>query len=62
MTTGRRPNADGLNLTEVGIKRDGRGAVFVEEGVRTYLTTVEGLKLAAQSFGEDVAKLSYCAG
>jgi mercuric reductase len=27
-----------------------------------YLTTVEGLKLAAQSFEKDVAKLSCCAG
>ena len=27
-----------------------------------YLTTVEGLKLAAQSFDKDVAKLSCCAG
>jgi mercury(II) reductase len=27
-----------------------------------YLTTVEGLKLAAQSFAKDVAKLSCCAG
>jgi len=27
-----------------------------------YLTTVEGLKLAAQSFGKDVSKLSCCAG
>jgi mercuric reductase len=27
-----------------------------------YLTTVEGLKLAAQTFDMDVAKLSYCAG
>ncbi len=27
-----------------------------------YLTTVEGLKLAAQGFGRDVAKLSCCAG
>jgi mercuric reductase len=27
-----------------------------------YLTTVEGLKLAAQSFTKDVAKLSCCAG
>ena len=27
-----------------------------------YLTTVEGLKLAAQSFGKDVTKLSCCAG
>jgi mercuric reductase len=27
-----------------------------------YLTTVEGLKLAAQSFIKDVTKLSCCAG
>lgn len=27
-----------------------------------YLTTVEGLKLAALSFDKDVAKLSCCAG
>ena len=27
-----------------------------------YLTTVEGLKLAAQAFAKDVAKLSCCAG
>jgi len=27
-----------------------------------YLTGVEGLKLAAQTFGKDVSKLSCCAG
>ena len=27
-----------------------------------YLTTVEGLKLAAQAFEKDIAKLSCCAG
>jgi mercuric reductase len=27
-----------------------------------YLTTVEGLKLAALAFNKDVAKLSCCAG
>ncbi len=27
-----------------------------------YLTTVEGLKLAAQGFERDLAKLSCCAG
>jgi mercuric reductase len=27
-----------------------------------YLTTVEGLKLAAQGFDKDVTKLSCCAG
>jgi mercuric reductase len=32
------------------------------ETVFPYLTTVEGLKLAAQTFDKDVAKLSCCAG
>jgi mercuric reductase len=32
------------------------------ETIFPYLTTVEGLKLAAQSFRKDVAKLSCCAG
>jgi mercuric reductase len=32
------------------------------ETIFPYLTTVEGLKLAAQSFDRDVAKLSCCAG
>jgi mercury(II) reductase len=32
------------------------------ETIFPYLTTVEGLKLAALSFGRDVAKLSCCAG
>ncbi len=32
------------------------------ETIFPYLTTVEGLKLAAQDFEKDVAKLSCCAG
>jgi mercuric reductase len=32
------------------------------ETIFPYLTTVEGFKLAAQSFGKDVTKLSCCAG
>jgi len=32
------------------------------ETIFPYLTTVEALKLAAQTFGKDVAKLSCCAG
>jgi mercuric reductase len=32
------------------------------EMIFPYLTTVEGLKLAAQTFDKDVAKLSCCAG
>jgi mercuric reductase len=32
------------------------------ETIFPYLTTVEGLKLAAQAFEKDVNKLSCCAG
>jgi mercuric reductase len=32
------------------------------ETIFPYLTTVEGLKLAAQSFNREVRKLSCCAG
>ena len=32
------------------------------ETIFPYLTTVEGLKLAAQTFDRDVKKLSCCAG
>ena len=36
--------------------------VELGEMIFPYLTTVEGLKLAAQSFDKDVAMLSCCAG
>lgn len=32
------------------------------ETIFPYLTTVEGVRLAAQTFDKDVAKLSCCAG
>lgn len=32
------------------------------ETIFPYLTTVEGLKVAAQTFDKDMAKLSCCAG
>jgi mercuric reductase len=35
---------------------------ILAEAVFPYLTTVEGFKLAAQTFDKDVAKLSRCAG
>jgi pyruvate/2-oxoglutarate dehydrogenase complex dihydrolipoamide dehydrogenase (E3) component len=39
------------------------GGTCVNTGrVPSNLTTVEGLKLAAQAFSKDVAKLSCCAG
>ncbi|WP_139784866.1 mercury(II) reductase [Roseovarius sp. A-2] len=37
-------------------------ALALGETIFPYLTTVEGLKLAAQTFDKDVAKLSCCAG
>lgn len=40
----------------------GMTAKALGETIFPYLTTVEGLKLAAQTFDKDVAKLSCCAG
>jgi mercuric reductase len=40
----------------------GMTATALGETLFPYLTTVEGLKLAAQSFRKDLAKLSCCAG
>jgi len=40
----------------------GMTAKDLGETIFPYLTTVEGLKLAAQGFGKDVTKLSCCAG
>ena len=42
---------------KMGMTYDDLGAMIFP-----YLTTVEGLKLAAQTFEKDVAKLSCCAG
>jgi mercury(II) reductase len=53
--------ADSIQTAALAIK----GGLTVEQLAETifpYLTTVEGLKLAAQSFAKDVAKLSCCAG
>ncbi|MBA5775591.1 mercury(II) reductase [Stappia sp. F7233] len=53
--------ADSIQTAVLAIKH-GMTAKALGETVFPYLTTVEGLKLAAQSFGKDVAKLSCCAG
>ena len=53
--------ADSIQTAALAIK----GGLTVEQLAETifpYLTTVEGLKLAAKSFAKDVAKLSCCAG
>ncbi|NOX82401.1 MAG: mercury(II) reductase [Alphaproteobacteria bacterium] len=53
--------ADSIQTAVLAIK-SGMTAKALGETVFPYLTTVEGLKLAAQSFGKDVNKLSCCAG
>ena len=53
--------ADSIQTATMAIRA---GMTYVELGamIFPYLTTVEGLKLAAQTFEQDVAKLSCCAG
>ena len=53
--------ADSIQTAALAIKQ---GLTYRELGemIFPYLTTVEGLKLAAQTFDMDVAKLSCCAG
>jgi len=53
--------ADSIQTAAMAIRA---GMTFDDLGamIFPYLTTVEGLKLAAQTFEKDVAKLSCCAG
>ena len=53
--------ADSIQTAALAIKQ---GLTYEDLGdmIFPYLTTVEGLKLAAQTFGKDVSKLSCCAG
>ncbi len=53
--------ADSIQTAAMAIKA---GMTYDELGamIFPYLTTVEGLKIAAQTFDQDVAKLSCCAG
>ena len=53
--------ADSIQTMVLAIKF-GMTATELGSTIFPYLTTVEGLKLAAQGFGKDVAKLSCCAG
>ena len=52
---------DSIQTAALAIKQ---GLTFTDlaEMIFPYLTTVEGLKLAAQAFDKDVSKLSCCAG
>lgn len=53
--------ADSIQSLALALKH-GMTAKALGEMIFPYLTTVEGLKLAAQGFVKDVAKLSCCAG
>ncbi|MBN9086734.1 MAG: mercury(II) reductase [Reyranella sp.] len=53
--------ADSIQTAALAIK-SGMTVEALAETIFPYLTTVEGLKLAAQTFTKDVAKLSCCAG
>lgn len=53
--------ADSIQTLALALKH-GMTAKALGEMIFPYLTTVEGLKLAAQGFAKDVAKLSCCAG
>jgi mercuric reductase len=52
---------DGIQTAALAI-RQGFTIDDLSDAIFPYLTTVEGLKLAAQTFDKDVAKLSCCAG
>ncbi|WP_157019388.1 mercury(II) reductase [Mesorhizobium xinjiangense] len=54
-------SADAIQTIVLAIKF-GMTTKELSETIFPYLTTVEGLKLAAQGFAKDVAKLSCCAG
>ena len=53
--------ADSIQTAALAIKH-GLTVTDLADTIFPYLTTVEGLKLAAQSFDKDVSKLSCCAG
>jgi pyruvate/2-oxoglutarate dehydrogenase complex dihydrolipoamide dehydrogenase (E3) component len=53
--------ADSIQTATLAIKA-GLNVKQLADTIFPYLTTVEGLKLAAQGFDKDVAKLSCCAG
>jgi mercuric reductase len=53
--------ADSIQTLAMALKV-GMTTKALGETIFPYLTTVEGLKLAAQTFDRDVAKLSCCAG
>jgi pyruvate/2-oxoglutarate dehydrogenase complex dihydrolipoamide dehydrogenase (E3) component len=53
--------ADSIQTAAMAI-RQGLTVDDLADTIFQYLTTVEGLKLAALGFAKDAAKLSHCAG
>ncbi len=53
--------SDSIQTAALAIKQ-GLTVRDLADMIFPYLTTVEGLKLAAQTFEKDVSKLSCCAG
>jgi len=53
--------SDSIQTAALAI-REGLTTDDLAEAIFPYLTTLEGLKLAALGFEKDVAKLSCCAG
>jgi len=53
--------ADSIQTAVLAVKH-GLSVRDLADTIFPYLTTVEGIKLAAQTFSKDVAKLSCCAG
>ena len=53
--------SDSIQTAALAIKQ-GMSAPDLADTIFPYLTTVEGLKLAAQTFDKDISRLSCCAG
>ncbi|MFQ5551244.1 MAG: mercury(II) reductase [Gemmatimonadales bacterium] len=53
--------SDSIQTAALAIKQ-GMSVTELADSIFPYLTTVEGLKLAAQTFDKDVSRLSCCAG
>lgn len=69
VATGRKPNTDGLNATEIGLQLDKRGFIVVDELCRTNLANVyaigdvvRGPMLAHKASEEGVAVAEHIAG
>ncbi len=69
ISTGRRPNTDGLNAKEIGIKFDNRGRVEINKHFQTNISNiyaigdvVQGAMLAHKAEEEGIACVELIAG